>query len=192
MRPVGPAMIAASIAASVLLLAGCSSSGGSSSDNSGSDGGNSGGKSAATAGLPATGATTENAQSNGCSKAKTADNELFSDPAMTKHPENGVKLGGGATLSFQFAKHDEARHPTYGYDLGYISDDGSVIPMGGNFFHEAVGGVFSTSDSIFNSNADGRFGFMTIQITQDVTFDGSKYAGKTTNLGRYCVQFVAG
>ena len=127
-----------------------------------------------------------------CDDVTTAGWEEFADPALTTVPERGAKFGNGsATLDFVYADNDDSRYPTYGYQLAYIQGDGGVIPMGGNNFYDVVDGAFSTSDEIFESNADGRYGFMSVSVTQDPSIDdANNMDAATTELGIFCIYFV--
>ncbi|PJJ62034.1 hypothetical protein [Compostimonas suwonensis] len=126
----------------------------------------------------------------GCAGGTSAGYELFSDPAMSVHPDDGAIFGDGTPLSFAYDAHDESRAPSYSYDISYIQDDGSAVPLSGGIFFEQEGGVFSTTDSVFTSEADGRYGFFTVIMVQDVAFDGDSYDADTVELGRYCVLFA--
>ena len=128
-----------------------------------------------------------------CDDATTEGYDEFADPALTTHPESGAKFGDGSTLDFVYADNDESRSPTYGYQLAYIQGDGAVIPMGGNNFYDVVDGAFSTSDAVFDSNADQRYGFMSVTVTQDPSIDDTNTIdGNTTELGVFCLFFVQG
>ena len=128
-----------------------------------------------------------------CDAATTDGYDEYADPALTTSPESGTTFGDGSTLDFVYADNDESRSPTYGYDLAYIQDDGAVIPLGGNNFYDVVEGVFSTSDPVYDSNADHRFGFMTVTVTQDPSIaDDNTLDANTTELGVFCLYFVQG
>ncbi|MFC6357199.1 hypothetical protein [Luethyella okanaganae] len=47
-----------------------------------------------------------------CDAATAEGYELFSDPALSVHPEDGVEFGGGTAMSFTYELHDETRSPT--------------------------------------------------------------------------------
>ena len=159
--------------AALALLAGCAPT--APSPSGGSDPGDTGGGAAA-----------------GCDNATTAGWELTVDPALSAHPENGATFGDGSTLEFTYDEFDPERSPTFGYDLGYIQDDGAVIPIGGAFFDNDEAGNFSTSNNVFDSNAFGRYGFMSVSITQDASFDGDAYDAENIVLGVFCVKFEEG
>lgn len=125
--------------------------------------------------------------------ATTEGYDEFADPALTTYPERGAKFGDGSTLDFVYGDNDETRYPTYGYQLAYIQGDGAVIPLGGNNFYDVVDGAFSTSDPVFDSTADQRYGFMSVTVTQDPSIDDTNTIdAKTTELGVFCLFFVQG
>ena len=159
--------------AALAVLTGCAPT--APSPSGGGDSGNTGGGAA-----------------SGCDTATSEGWDLMIDPALSTHPENGVTFGDGSTLEFTYDEFDPERSPTFGYDLGYIQDDGAVIPMGGAFFDNDDVGNFSTSNNVFDSNAFGRYGFMSVSITQDASFDGDSYDAENIVLGVLCVKFEEG
>ncbi|TBN56290.1 hypothetical protein EYE40_02140 [Glaciihabitans arcticus] len=155
--------------ASVLLLAGC----------------------APGAATPAEGEAPAAAEgATGCEASTDDSYAPFSDPALSAHPEDGTEWGDGTKLDFTYDAYDAARFPQFGYDLGYIQDDGSVSPMGGGFFDKDEEGNFSTSNNVFDSNAFGNYGFMTVTITQEAEGGGDPLTTET--IGVYCLKFVEG
>ena len=117
---------------------------------------------------------------------------LFSDPSITKKPEDGVKFGNGQTLTWEYdgSKSENDEYATLSYYLYYIQDDGKVQPMtGGNVVGEGGKGTFTVSDSVFNSSAKDRKGFVELIVNWGVKFDGEKYAGSEEKLGMYSVTF---
>jgi len=130
------------------------------------------------------------AASDGCADVKSEGYDLFSDAALTTHPDDGFTWGDGTDVAFQYDDYDPDRFPQFGYDLGYIQDDRTVSPMGGGFFEKSdEAGAFHSSNEIFDSNAFGRYGFMTVTITQDTEAGEEGVTGETTPLGVYCVKF---
>lgn len=158
------------LATSILLLAGC----------------------APTAQAPSgeTGGEAPAGAASGCDDVKSEGYELFSDPALSTHPEDGFTWGDGTDVAFTYDDYDPDRFGQFGYELGYIQDDRTVSPMGGGFFEKSdEEGNFHSSNSIFDSNAFDRFGFMTVTITQDPSADDEGIDANTTTLGVYCVAF---
>lgn len=157
------------IASSLLLLAGC----------------------APTAEAPTgSGGDAPAGEGSGCDDVKSEGYDLFSDPALSQHPADGFTWGDGTDVAFTYDDYDPDRFGQFGYELGYIQDDRTVSPMGGGFFEKSdEEGNFHSANAIFDSNAFGRFGFMTVTITQDPTADEGEIDAKTTPLGVYCVAF---
>lgn len=159
------------LATSLLLLAGCAPTTETPSGETGGGGEAAGGAS-------------------GCDGVTSEGYDLVSDPALSVHPENGFTWGDGTDVAFTYDDYDPDRSPQFGYELGYIQDDKTVSPMGGGFFEKTdEQGNFHSSNSIFDSNAFDRFGFMTVTITQDPTADEGGIDATTTTLGVYCVAF---
>lgn len=118
---------------------------------------------------------------------------FFSDPSVTKYPEKNVVFGNGQTLSFEYdgSKTNNDSYATLSYQLYYVQDDGKVQPMGGGNMNGTGGkGTFTTSDSVFESNAKDRKGFFELQGTYDTSFDENyKVTGKNVKLGMYPIKF---
>jgi len=135
----------------------------------------------------------EPAGGSGCDDVKSEGYDLFSDPALSQHPDDGFAWGDGTDVAFSYDDYDPERFPQFGYDLGYIQDDRTVSPMGGGFFEKTdEEGNFHSANSIFDSNAFGRYGFMTVTITQDTAAGEEGITGETTPIGVYCVKFEGG
>jgi hypothetical protein len=123
------------------------------------------------------------------------DYKLFSDPSVTKHPEDGAVFGNGQVLTFEYdgSKTNNDPDATLSYQLYYIQEDGKVQPMGGgNVEGEGGKGVFKTAegDKVFNSSAKGRTGFLELQGTYDSDISGSgQITGKNVKLGMYAIKF---
>jgi hypothetical protein len=133
------------------------------------------------------------AAASGCADVTSEGYDLFSDPAMSTHPEDGFTWGDGTDVAFTYDAYETDRAPQFGYDLGYIQDNRAVIPMGGGFFEKSdEAGNFHSADSVFDSNAFGRYGFMTVTITQDAEAGADGITAETTPIGVYCVKFAEG
>lgn len=123
------------------------------------------------------------------------DYKLFSDPSVTKHPEDGAVFGNGQVLSFEYdgSKTKNDKYATLSYQLYYIDENGSVQPMGGgNMEGENGKGTFKTAegDKVFNSSAKGRTGFFELQATYGTSADETgKISGKNVKLGMYSIKF---
>jgi hypothetical protein len=159
------------LATSLLLLAGCAPTAQAPAGEAGG-----GGEAAGGAG--------------GCDGVKSEGYDLFSDPAMSQHPEDGFTWGDGTDVAFTYDDYDPDRFGQFGYELGYIQDDKTVSTMGGGFFEKSdEAGNFHSSNNVFDSNAFDRFGFMTVTITQDPSADEDGIDATTTPIGVYCVAF---
>ena len=153
------------VAASVLLLAGCSAPATSGTDD---DTGDDAGASEQSSGVDAKGTKCED---------NTSDHELFSDPSISEFPAYGQVWGDGSPLVIGY--DDYVPGTTLSYEVSYVQDDGAVIPVTGGFFmDDPVGTTFTSTDPLFNSASDGYYGIVDIAITDDVG---------TTYIGAYCM-----
>ena len=118
------------------------------------------------------------------SSVKITDPDGFydykSDPSITKAPDKGITIGDGRTVTIEY---DKSQGDILSYQLYYINDAGSVIPMGGSTFDEDKDGdgVYECDLTAFTSDADGREGFMEITSVNDDL--------KNVYLGMYPVKF---
>ena len=149
------------IAASALLLAGCAT--GPTDAGSGDSGSSDGG-----------GGNASSAKGPAC-EDNTSDYKIYSDPSISAAPEYGQTWGDGSDFTISYDDYTEG---TLGYDLGYVQDNGGVIPMSGGFFPDPVGTTFTSADLNFDSASEGYYGIVTVSITSGTT---------TTELGNYCV-----
>jgi hypothetical protein len=126
------------------------------------------------------------------------DYKLFSDPSITKHPDDGVKFGNGQTLSFEYdgSKTNNDPSATLSYQLYYVAENGSVQPMGGgNMEGEGGKGIFKTAegDKVFNSLAKDRPGFFELQGTYGTSLSETEgIKGTNVKLGMYAIKFDIG
>jgi len=117
---------------------------------------------------------------------------FFSDPSVTSYPEKNAVFGNGQTFTFQYdgSKTNNDEYATLSYQLYYIQDDGKVQPMGGGNLDGKGSGTFTTSDSVFNSNAKDRSGFFELQGTYDTGLSESgQITGNNVTLGMYPIKF---
>ena len=154
------------IAASALVLAGCTAGPTSTGTDTGSDDGDTG-TSEESGGVDAKGTKCED---------NTSDHELFSDPAVSESPEYGQVWGDGSPLVIGY---DDYTSGTLGYEVSYVQDDGGVIPVTGGFFPDPEGTTFTSTDPLFNSASDGYYGIVDVSITTDDLV--------TTYIGAYCM-----
>lgn len=151
------------VAASVLLLAGCTAAPAESSTGDGGDTSASDGSS----GIDAKGTKCED---------NTSDHALFSDPSISEFPEYGQVWGDGSPLVIGY---DDYSSGTLGYEVSYVQDDGGVIPVTGGFFPDPAGTTFTSTDPLYNSASDGYYGIVDVSITTDDL--------ATEYIGAYCV-----
>ena len=156
------------VAASLLLLAGCTAPATTAAD--GGDAPDSGGTAA-----------------GGCPVVDGY--ELFSSNLVTAAPEPGAVYGDGSTLSFTLAM-GAGYSPTL--DLTYVNDAGTPVIIGGQNLLDNGDGTYSNNLNVFDSDADGRPGFASVVVVKDDTFEAP--AGQETAsqpiLGVYCVTFA--
>ena len=156
------------IAASLLLLAGCTPAAAPAADGGDAPAGS-------------------DTAAGGC--PVTDGYELFSSDLVTAAPEPGAVYGDGSTLSFTLAM-GAGYSPTL--NLTYVSDDGTPIIMGGQNLLDNGDGTYSNNLNVFDSDADGRPGFASVVVVKDDTFEAP--AGQETAsqpiLGVYCVTFA--
>lgn len=120
------------------------------------------------------------------------DYKLFSDPSVTKYPDEGAIFGGGQTLTFEYdgSKTNNDAYATLSYQLYYIQDNGKVIPMGGGNVEGKGSGIFTVSDKQFTSGAKDRSGFLELTGTYDTGLsETGQITGKNVVLGMYSVKF---
>lgn len=111
--------------------------------------------------------------------------ELFTADGVTNAPEYGQVWGDGSELAFDYDGFVEGA--TLNYDLSYVQDNGSVIPITGGFFEPPVGTSFSNVDPQFDSASVGYSGIVEVSMLSNVEFDGEKYTGDTTPVANFCV-----
>jgi len=138
---------------------------------------------------------TDNSSKTGSTSEKTSsikandpngDYAFFSDPSVTKHPENGALFGSGQTLTFEYdgSKTNNDDYATLSYQLYFIQDNGGVIAMGGGNIEGRGKGVFTMNNKVYASNAKNRSGFL--ELTGTWT-EGTK--GTNVRLGMYPIKF---
>jgi hypothetical protein len=118
--------------------------------------------------------------------------DLFSDPSVTKYPEANFVFGNGQTMTFEYdgSKTGNDEYATLTYELYYIQDDGTVVPMTNGNLDGKGKGTFSTSDKVFRSEVDGRKGFVGLVGTYDTGLDDNgSIKGTNVKLGMYPVVY---
>lgn len=116
-----------------------------------------------------------------CAGMTTAGWELFVDPRLTVEPSADVVSLAKAGESVSFTDTAPDGFTTYGYQLGYLDDAGTVFPNRSAIFVGAEdAGTFQLDGPFAPSGVDGGPYAGVLQI--DATDDGG-----TTTLARICV-----
>jgi hypothetical protein len=112
-----------------------------------------------------------------------------SDPSITQQPAGDLLIGDGSRVSIGY---DGSKGTGLSYSLFYIQDNGTVVPMTGGFFTDEGSGSFAATIFVYNSDADGRSGFMeleTVLMPPGTTAENAMQKAKTVSLGMYAVRF---
>lgn len=119
--------------------------------------------------------------------------KLFADPSVTKFPAANFVYGNGQTLSVEYDGSKSKAGDSVFFDLMMINPDGVVVQVGSNVFDGKVPDrVFTKSNKVFNSDVDGRSGFVEIKVVQNVGLDADgKISGKNVMLARFPIKFEA-
>ena len=117
------------------------------------------------------------------------DYVLRSDPAITKAPAPDLVLGDGSLVQLGY---DGSKGVGLDYQLFYVRDDGSVVAITTASFEDIGGGQYQRDIVVFNSDADGRAGF--IELSTMFTPPGTPSAevytkSKFVSLGMYPVRY---
>ncbi len=119
--------------------------------------------------------------------------KLFTDPSITKYPAKDLVYGNGQTLSIEYdGSKSKAGDPVF-FDLTMIRPDGIVVQVGSDTFDgKPPDRVFTKSNKVFNSDADGRPGFIEVKIVQNSGLDSKgQITGTNLMIGRFPVKFEA-
>jgi hypothetical protein len=119
--------------------------------------------------------------------------KLFADPSVTKFPAANFVYGNGQTLSVEYDGSKSKAGDSLFFDLMMINPDGVVVQVGSNVFDGKVPDrVFTKSNKIFNSDVDGRSGFVEIKVVQNSGLDADgKISGKNLMIARFPIKFEA-
>ena len=162
--------------AAALLLAGCATP---AADSSGGDAGSDAGTSDAPA----------DTASDTCPTVPQEGYELFTTDFITSAPPSGFLYKAGTPIEFGLSL---GAGFTPSMSISYINDAGDAIPEGDyNLFDDDDNGTYSNDLGIFNSDADGKFGFATISLVNDGSFTppADQADHNIIDIGRYCVKF---
>jgi hypothetical protein len=137
--------------------------------------------------------TTQTSQSSDTSTVAAIDPDgeykLFSDPSITKQPEKNALFGNGQTISVTYDQSKGDAGSALFYKLYYIDKKGAVLQLTDSRFETRDGNNYSTSNKVFNSDADGLTGFMEIFIVTDAKLEDGTASGKQLKLGMYPIKF---
>lgn len=161
------------LAAAGLVLAGCAQTAPPSTGDTGGDGADAGSSDVASG-----------TKGPAC-KDNTDGVEIFAADGVTDPPADGQVWGDGSELSFDYDGFIAGS--TVGYQIGYVQENGSVIPVTGGFFAEPTGTTFSSSDLYFDSTSEGYAGIVYVTMTSNVEFDGENYTSDNTDVANFCV-----
>ena len=142
-------------------------------------------KPAATAGSSAPVATTApTASAPTAIKDPDGRYKLFSDPRIKNAPAAGFKVGNGQVFSVEYPSGTD----TVFYDLSFVDRDGVVRPAKSSSLVTKDQMLHSSEIVVFDSDADGRPGFMSIHTVGTTKVDDSgKVSGQPVRLGVYAV-----
>lgn len=117
---------------------------------------------------------------------------LFSDPAITRPPAPDLVFGKGQTLSVDYDGSKTGEGDPLFYRLYFIRPDGKVQQLADSVFENGrTRGTFTSQSLVFNSDANGRPGFVEVFVVTQVKVgtDGGSHSGKQVRLGLYPVRF---
>jgi hypothetical protein len=120
--------------------------------------------------------------------------KLFADPSVTKFPAKDFVYGNGQKLSIEYdGSKSKAGDPVF-FDLTMINPQGIVVQIGSDTFEgRTPDRVFTKSNKVFKSEADGQSGFVEINIVQNAGLDANgKISGKNMMIARFPIKFEAG
>lgn len=119
--------------------------------------------------------------------------KYFSDPSITKQPQKDAVFGNGQKISIEYdgSKSTETEGDSVFYQLSYVDTEGEVRPVTGGPFDGMTKGTFSTDSKVYDSDADGRPGFMEVSIVQNAKVVGGEQGitGTRVKLGMYPIKF---
>jgi hypothetical protein len=115
--------------------------------------------------------------------------KLFSDPSIVKQPEKNALFGNGQTITVEYDQSKGDAGSALFYKLYYVDKKGEVLQLTDSRFETKNGNVYSTSNKVFNSDADGLNGFMEVFIVTDAEISGGTATGNTVKLGMYPIKF---
>ncbi len=135
------------------------------------------------------------------SDVKTTDSKIndpndeykfSSDSSITKVPIKDEVIGGGKAISIEYDGSKTKENSSLFYTLYYVDKEGDVRELTGSSFTGINNGTFTTSDKVFDSDADGRPGFLKVYVIKSSAIDpaaggSSALASTPIILGMYPV-----
>ena len=115
--------------------------------------------------------------------------KLFSDPSIVKQPEKNLVFGNGQTITVEYDQSKGDAGSAFFYKLYYVDKKGVVFQVTDSRFESRNGNVYSTSNKVFNSDADGLSGFLEIFIVPDAKLANGVASGSQLKLGMYSIKF---
>lgn len=141
----------------------------------------------------ATTAQNSNSTSESTSKVTVIDPDgeykLFSDPSIIQKPAENLVFGNGQTITVEYDQSKGDAGSALFYKLYYVDKKGVVFQLADSRFETRDGNVYSTSNKVFNSDADGLSGFLEVFIVPDANISGGVASGTQLKLGMYPIKF---
>ncbi len=137
---------------------------------------------------PAPGASTAGPSPTGAKATAIQDPagtyKLFSDPSIRKPPAAGITIGGGEVVTVEW---DNSKDDSLFYTVHFVDAEGQVRPAANSVFDAKGSGVFTRDMVIFESNADGRPGFLELHSVTHTKLGSDGVTGDKVKLGMYPV-----
>lgn len=115
--------------------------------------------------------------------------KLFSDPSIVRKPQENLVFGNGQTITVEYDQSKGEVGSALFYKLYYVDKEGVVMQLTDSRFETKNGNVYSTSNKVFNSDADGMSGFLEIFIVPDAKLANGVASGSQLKLGMYSIKF---
>ncbi len=133
----------------------------------------------------AAGGSGDSASAGSCPTEAEGGYDLFSSDQVVAAPENGATFGDGTPISWTFTGPVEG---TPDVDIWYVNDAGESLFATAIFLDDLGNNSWGSDRNVFDSNADGRQGFMILALTHgaDASADGT-LEGTREVVGIYCV-----
>lgn len=116
--------------------------------------------------------------------------ELFTTDLVTEAPVPGTVIEAGVPISWTLSL---GAGYTPSLDVSYVNDAGDAIPVGSFVLSDDDdNGTYEYDLGMFDSDADGHFGFATITLINDGSFTPppGDETHQSSTLGVYCVSIA--